>query len=95
MPRALRALEQQVPHALSVLILHMPCILRALMLHLPHALHTLLLTTMISNLCQRIVITMVFFIRDIIFQDPLNYVNLTTFTNQPVFIRKLALWHAR
>ena len=50
-PRALRALEQQVPHALSVLILHMPCILRALMLHLPHALHTLLLTTMISNLC--------------------------------------------
>ena len=67
-PRALRALVPHVPRALGALVPHVSCALLALVLHIACALRasrptcsvasfTSLLTTMISNLYKRNVIT--------------------------------------
>ena len=61
MPSALRAIAPHISRAaLSALVPHVAHALRASMLHVPHTLHALLLTTMIYNLYERNVITVVF-----------------------------------
>ena len=54
--RALRALAAYVPCALRAVVPHDLRALRALVLHVPDTFHALLLTTMISNLCERILL---------------------------------------
>ena len=90
-PHVLHALRTPVSHAQCAPVLHLPSALRVIMLHVPPTLHPLLLNTMISNLYQRNIIIMVFFISDINLHDPLIYVNLTTLVHQSASITKPGL----